>query len=349
MLEETRELASALALGDLLEPALDSIGRRFALAWDEAKSREGFIDFDDQIRAAAALLTERASADWIRFKLDRRFDHVLVDEAQDTNPAQWRIVLKGLTGDFFTGEGKPRAIETARTLFVVGDYKQAIFRFQGTGPEHFQAARTDVKTQLDALADAANDPSLGLLDLGLGRSFRSAQPVLDFVDDAIEAIGHERFGLPDAPDPHVGHAIPGMVCLWQPVGQEVVPTKTTCPIRAAKKPGCRALIANWPDGSPARSRHGWTTVLRWAKGGHAAPRRAMSWCWCRRKRGALAALIVARLHAEGVPVAAFIGCVWARRSRSRIWSRPCALPCSRAMISIWGWVAGVAADRVEPG
>jgi len=239
-MEETREISSALALGDLLEPAL-GIGRRFALAWDEAKSREGFIDFDDQIRAAAALLTERAPADWIRFKLDRQFDHVLVDEAQDTNPAQWRIVLKGLAGDFFTGEGKPRAAATPRTLFVVGDYKQAIFRFQGTGPEHFQAAKADVKAQLDALADAANDPDLGLLDLGLGRSFRSAQPVLDFVDDAITAIGHRRFGL-----------------RWT----RMMPPKQRTPTRAAKKPGCQGPNANSPGGSRCRSRRGWTMVLR---------------------------------------------------------------------------------------
>ena len=309
-LEETRELSCALALGDLLDPAL-GIGRRFALAWAEAKSREGFIDFDDQIRAAAALLTERAPADWIRFKLDRRFDHVLVDEAQDTNPAQWRIVLKGLTGDFFTGEGKPRSADTPRTLFVVGDYKQAIFRFQGTGPEHFQAARAEVKAQLDALADAANDPSLGLLDLGLGRSFRSAQPVLSFVDDAITAIGHERFGLPDAPDPHIGHAIPGMVCLWQPVGQEVVGQEVGADEDDLPDPGGEETWLSGPDrdlaGRIARQVRAWVGsgpdegfALSKGRLRRATPGDIMVLV---RKRGALAALIVARLHAEGVPVA----------------------------------------------
>jgi len=71
-------------------------------------AREGFIDFDDQIRAAADLLTRQAPAEWIRYKLDRRFDHILVDEAQDTNAAQWRIVLDGLVADFFSGEGQRR-------------------------------------------------------------------------------------------------------------------------------------------------------------------------------------------------------------------------------------------------
>ena len=305
-MEETREISSALALGDLLEPAL-GIGRRFAIAWDEAKSREGFIDFDDQIRAAAALLTERAPADWIRFKLDRQFDHVLVDEAQDTNPAQWRIVLKGLTGDFFTGEGKPRAAETPRTLFVVGDYKQAIFRFQGTGPEHFQAAKSDVKAQLDALADAANDPDLGLLDLGLGRSFRSAQPVLDFVDDAIAAIGHRRFGLRDEPDPHIGHSIPGMVCLLQPVGQSLAVDDDDAPEPSDSDTGGEETWLSGPErelaGRIALQVKAWLDHgFALSKGGarRAAPGDIMVLV---RKRGALAALIVARLHAERVPVA----------------------------------------------
>jgi len=300
-IEATRDLARALALVDLLEPAL-GIGRRFALAWDEAKTREGIIDFDDQIRAAAALLTERAPADWIRFKLDRRFDHVLVDEAQDTNAAQWRIVLDGLTGDFFAGAGKPRPEESPRTLFVVGDYKQAIFRFQGTSPENFEAARRRVAAQLDELALAANEPEFGLLDLGLGRSFRSAQPILRFVDDAIAAIGHRALGLPHPPEPHVGHDIPGLVCLWQPVGQEAEPDEDDLP-----DPGGEETWLSGPDrelaGRIARQ------VRQWLDDGFALskgrPRRATPGdvMVLVRKRGALAGLIVARLHAEGVPVA----------------------------------------------
>ena len=100
------------------------------------RQREGLIDFDDQIRRAADLLDRSELADWIRYKLDRRFDHILVDEAQDTNEAQWRII-DALTGEFFAGIGQRG--DKLRTLFVVGDYKQAIFRFQGTSPENFEA------------------------------------------------------------------------------------------------------------------------------------------------------------------------------------------------------------------
>ncbi len=300
-LDAVDELSRAMALVNLAEPAL-AIGRRFAIAWDEAKTREGFIDFDDQIRAAALLLTKRAPAEWIRFKLDRRFDHVLVDEAQDTNAAQWDIVLDGVTGDFRSGEGQSRDRDAARTLFVVGDYKQAIFGFQGTSPKEFEKSKQRVARELGDLAQAAKDPARDLLDLGLGRSFRSAQPILSFVDAAIAAIGYERFGLPNPPDPHIGHAIPGLVCLWQPVGLAVQTDDDDLP-----DPGGDDTWLSKPErelaGRIARQ------VKQWLDTGYGLgkgqPRRATPGdiMVLVRKRGALAALIVARLHAEGVPVA----------------------------------------------
>jgi ATP-dependent helicase/nuclease subunit A len=158
-------------------------------------------------------------ADWIRYKLDRRFDHVLVDEAQDTNAAQWRII-RALCGEFFAGEGAHG--DLARTLFVVGDYKQAIFGFQGTSPENFEAAQrnphADERGRRQCAQRAWPAQARELLELGLERSFRTAAPVLDFVDRAIAHIGHEAFGLAAPPEPHQGQPRPGTVVLWRPVG-----------------------------------------------------------------------------------------------------------------------------------
>ena len=73
------------------------------------------------------------------FKLDGGLDHILIDEAQDTNPAQWAIV-KRLTDDFFQ---RPECVsdDVRRTVFAVGDEKQSIFGFQGARPQEFYAAR----------------------------------------------------------------------------------------------------------------------------------------------------------------------------------------------------------------
>jgi len=305
-LDKVRERAMLLDLVDVLTPALTA-GRRFALAWDEAKKREGLLDFDDLIRRAALLLAEPGLGEWIRYKLDRRFDHILIDEAQDTNQAQWSII-DALTGDFFAGQGQHEG--KLRTIFVVGDYKQAIFRFQGTSPENFREARDRfARAMADWAANARMLPerieARELVDLGLGRSYRTAQPVLDFVDAAIERIGPASFGLDHAPERHEGDRRPGLVALWRPVsgrpgedeeegdagadageGPESwlsAPERRMAECIAAE---IKALIGRYPlvKGEKRRARAGDIMVLV-------------------RKRRELAGLIVARLHAAGVPVA----------------------------------------------
>ncbi len=304
-----RELRALLELATWLTPALE-LGRNFALAWADAKAREGLIDFDDQIRAAAELLHKSELSEWIRYKLDRRFDHILIDEAQDTNAAQWRII-DALTGDFFAGEGAHG--DRLRTLFVVGDYKQAIFRFQGTSPENFAKARDRVRELMLGAAQNAqmlrsNSNARTLQEWGLGRSFRTAQSVLDFVDRAIGQIGHAGFGLGDAPEPHTGEDRPGYVALWRPVG--VLPDEQDDPGEANDEGGEGWLSR--PDRQLADKIA--RQVRRWmdannpgggfplVKGGarRAGPGDVMVLV---RKRKDLAGLIVARLHANGVPVA----------------------------------------------
>jgi len=293
-LDKVREHAALLALSGLLTDAL-TVGRRFALAWDEAKRREGLIDFDDLIRQAARLLTSRGLGEWIRYKLDRQFDHILIDEAQDTNEAQWDIIY-ALTEEFFAGLGQRDG--KLRTVFAVGDYKQAIFRFQGTSPENFEAAKRRFKDLMEGAA--ANNPDARTLkDLGLGRSYRTAQPVLDFVDQAIEAIGAEAFGLKESPERHIGDKRPGLVGLWHPVGGESEDEAEEPEAQDGWLPGPEREMA---DRIAAQVKAWLRDGFPLAKGEarDAGPGDIMVLV---RKRRELAGLIVARLHAAGVPVA----------------------------------------------
>ncbi|PKB25662.1 DNA helicase/exodeoxyribonuclease V subunit A [Novosphingobium kunmingense] len=298
-----RERQALIALAAWLAPALE-LGRRFALAWDEAKAREGLIDFDDQIRQAAHLLQQSDLAGWIRYKLDRRFDHVLVDEAQDTNAAQWHII-DALIGDFFSGEGLRG--DVLRTLFVVGDYKQAIFRFQGTSPENFARAKERVRAQMRLAENVfqlrESRSARELQDLGLSQSFRTSRDVLEFVDLAVEAIGFEAIGLDQAPDRHRGEDRPGLVTLWRVVAgreeDEVIDEEgeDTWFARSDRRLADRIAqqVKHWID-------HGFPLV----KGevpGTARRARAGDVMVLVRKRKELAGLIVGRLHAAGVPVA----------------------------------------------
>ncbi|MEQ1639235.1 MAG: double-strand break repair helicase AddA [Novosphingobium sp.] len=305
--QAVRERRALLELADLLTPALE-VGRTFAFAWEDAKARAGLIDFDDQIRQAAALLTRNELSGWIRYKLDRQFDHILVDEAQDTNEAQWQII-DALTDDFFSGEGAHG--DKLRTLFVVGDYKQAIFRFQGTSPENFARAKERVRERMAGVAENAAQLRAGrnartLQDLDLGDSFRTAHDVLEFVDQAIGALGFEAFGLNQQPTTHVGQPRPGQVTLWRVLGapgddeesgETVDEGQEGWLSRSDRKLANQIArqIKAWDDtGYPLVKEKDGKTLRR------ASPGDIMVLV---RKRKELAGLIVARLHAAGVAVA----------------------------------------------
>src|SRR5262249_23666420 len=117
-------------------------GQAFAAAYTRAKRAAGVADFNDLIDWTRNLLRQRAMGEWVRYKLDRRIDHVLVDEAQDTNAAQWEIITRTVE-EYFSGSSE--AEERHRTLFMVGDFKQAIYGFQGTDPERFNEVRRDFR------------------------------------------------------------------------------------------------------------------------------------------------------------------------------------------------------------
>jgi len=71
---------------------------------------------------------------WVMYKMDQGLDHILVDEAQDTNPEQWQII-EALCQEFFDGFGARD--DVLRTSFTVGDIKQSIYSFQRAAPDEF--------------------------------------------------------------------------------------------------------------------------------------------------------------------------------------------------------------------
>jgi len=301
-LNRIREQQALIALADFLAPQLE-VGRRFALLWDDAKAREGLVDFDDLIRKAASLLSNKAMADWICYKLDRQFDHILIDEAQDTNEAQWKII-EALTDDFFSGEGAHGA--QVRTIFTVGDIKQAIFGFQGTSPRYFIAARERVAGRMRGLADGElreGNHRRPLQAFDLGRSFRTADIVLRFVDRAIAAIGPENFGIDSAPH-HFGDPRPGLVAQWNLV---IDGTSFEEEEEAERRSNWLARHDRLLADNIARQVRRWMVegfpLVKGREG--QPPRRAGPGdvMVLVRKRRELAALIVARLHTHGVAVA----------------------------------------------
>jgi len=145
-------------------------------AYENAKILAGVLDYDDLITRTESLLSRGNAAAWVLYKLDGGIDHVLIDEAQDTSPAQWNIV-RHLTGEFFAGAG--RSDTTLRTIFAVGDEKQSIFSFQGADPSQFETNRMWFE---DRLLGAGQR----LLNQPLITSRRSVPQLLQFVDKVFE-------------------------------------------------------------------------------------------------------------------------------------------------------------------
>src|SRR4029078_4581114 len=137
---------------------------------------EAVLDYDDLIIKTSALLSRADAASWGLFKIDGGVDHIVVDEAQDTNPQQWTIIER-LAEEFFAGEGAG-ANGKPRTLFAVGDEKQSIYSFQGADPARFG----DVGRAFGRRAEAAG---LTWHQGPLNLSFRSTAALLDDGDQRV--------------------------------------------------------------------------------------------------------------------------------------------------------------------
>ena len=107
-------------------------GQAYLAAYQRLKSERGGLDFGDGEVEAARLLEDEEAAAAVLMKLDARWKHVLLDEFQDTNPLQWRI-LKSWLSAYGADGAKP-------TVFLVGDPKQSIYRFRRAEPGLFQVA-----------------------------------------------------------------------------------------------------------------------------------------------------------------------------------------------------------------
>ena len=122
------------------------------------------------------------------FNLDQKIDHILVDEAQDNSISQWKIITN-LCDEFFTGG------DEKRTLFVVGDVKQSIYRFQGANPHLFNYMQQYFHTKTGGR---------DWIPCQLEKSFRSTPEVLMLVDRIFNNF-REEISFNDNEIKHIPH------------------------------------------------------------------------------------------------------------------------------------------------
>ena len=191
--------------------ALAGLARAFLPRWTARKAALGVLDFDDLIARARDLLSDPSVAAWVLFRLDGGIDHVLVDEAQDTSPDQWRVV-ELLTAEFTAGEGTTQG---GRTLFVVGDKKQSIYSFQGADVAAFDEKQALFQRNFTEARQVFQV-------LPLEYSFRSSPAILDLVDAALAGRDPAALGA-EVSHRATNDTLPGRVDLWPLIADDEAP------------------------------------------------------------------------------------------------------------------------------
>ncbi|HSJ91547.1 MAG TPA: UvrD-helicase domain-containing protein [Ilumatobacter sp.] len=189
-LERLREAEAALAeqavalLAQVRRRRIRVLGAlfgRWVLAGALERADQGTIEFHDLLVLARRLV---ASNPTVRTYLHDRYQRILLDEFQDTDPIQLEIAVRlaAAPDDPAHGDDWTMLRPLPGRLFIVGDPKQSIYRFR----------RADIAQYLSAAAQVGADREL------LTANFRSSRPVLDWVNGVFERLIIEEPGTQPA-------------------------------------------------------------------------------------------------------------------------------------------------------
>lgn len=204
-------------------------GQRLLEHFQRIKNERRQLDFTDLEWHTYALLNHSDNAQWVQYKLDQRIDHLLIDEFQDTNPVQWRMLLPLLR------EFAAQPDERARSVFLVGDGKQSIYRFRRADARLFTTAQQWLGQHL------------GAQSFSLDRSRRSAPAVIDCVNAVFSSAAVSAV-WPDFPQHQTVHAsLHGRV--------ELLPLIANASVAAAETTGALRNPLLQPRAAAAADRH----------------------------------------------------------------------------------------------
>ena len=158
-----------------------AVHRVFGVAVSEYQrtlQSRALLDFSDVLQRAVDLLRQMDEFARSRYRFESRYHHVLVDEFQDTNWAQWELVSL-LVKSWGEGSGLVHEAPLPPTIFIVGDRKQSIYRFRDA----------DVSMLQQATQEIASLRAEGEVRCSIAHSFRAVPGLLRFVNDLFAEIG----------------------------------------------------------------------------------------------------------------------------------------------------------------
>ncbi|MDY0365188.1 MAG: RecB-like helicase [Arcobacter butzleri] len=130
--------------------------------------KKGYLEFSDITNFALKLVVELIDREFLYFRLDSRYNHILIDEFQDTSIEQFSILLPMIEEALSGGE-------QFKSFFYVGDTKQSIYRFRGGNKELF---------------DYIINTYPQIQELNLDTNYRSKEVVVSFVNDIFSKIAN---------------------------------------------------------------------------------------------------------------------------------------------------------------
>ncbi|PRM97293.1 recombinase RecB, partial [Aliarcobacter cryaerophilus] len=128
---------------------------------------KNYFEFNDISNLVFELLNNKINKDFLYFRLDSNYNHILIDEFQDTSILQYKI-LKPLIDEVIAGDS-----EKFKTFFYVGDPKQSIYRFRGGKRELFDfvlSENSNIKLE------------------NLNTNYRSSKNIIDFVNNTFLSL-----------------------------------------------------------------------------------------------------------------------------------------------------------------
>lgn len=157
--------------------------------YQQLKIERGLLDFTDVEYAAYTLLRHSEHAEYMQYKLDARYRHILLDEFQDTNPLQWMTLQAWLQASSDAG--------LRPTVFLVGDPKQSIFHFRRADARLFRQATEFLQREYGARVFQQNVSrrSAGAVLDAVNAVFSGTKQLSGFVphqpfDDRLEGAVH---------------------------------------------------------------------------------------------------------------------------------------------------------------
>lgn len=128
---------------------------------------KNYLEFNDISNLVYELLQEKVDKEFLYFRLDSQYAHLLIDEFQDTSLLQYKI-LEPIIQEITSGQGTQ-----FKTFFYVGDTKQSIYRFRGGKRELF-----DYVSHTNTLIDVE----------ALHTNYRSSQTIVEYVNSLFLAL-----------------------------------------------------------------------------------------------------------------------------------------------------------------